>query len=127
MKGAWEYAQLFPNPVQYGKLYLLPGFTEKGRTFEIWVLPEGESVTPEASPLNSVPNAVLVYGVISGSRSGIREEYGWVHRGKWVEDFEKLVKEARDQLVMKLNARRLEIEEAEKEERLRIRRLLDNY
>ena len=64
----------------------------------IQVLPAGEVAKPNGSNnpcLNS--KAVLVYGVVSGN-PGWTEVYGWIHEGKWQDDFAKLVAEKQNEL-----------------------------
>lgn len=90
MKGADKYTKVFQKAEQIGRLYLLPRHHARGDTFEIYVLPEGESVVENGgsnSPLNK--NAVEVYGIISGY-AGWDESYGWLHKGEWVKDFENM-------------------------------------
>lgn len=89
MNGASEYAKLF-HTGQYGRLYLVSGSHARGRTFRIFVLPAGETAKPNGpnAPLNK--DAVEVYGIISG-HPGWTEEYGWLHEGKWQDDFYQLV------------------------------------
>jgi hypothetical protein len=85
-----EYAQLFETG-QYGRLYLVSGEHARGRTFHIWVLPEGETARPNGRnnrPLNA--DAVEVYGITEG-QPGWTETYGWLHHGRWQQDFAALV------------------------------------
>lgn len=92
MKGARKYANLFKTG-QYGKLYIVSGSHARGKTFRVFVLAEGEKAItngPNNAPLNS--NAVEVYGVVSGD-PGWTESYGWLHHGKWEEDFARLDEE----------------------------------
>ncbi len=93
MKGAREYANLFSKAVQIGRLYILPHYHARGKTFRIYVLPEGESVVENAGinpPLNA--ESVEVYGIVGGN-PGWTESYGWIHRGKWQDDFNRIVAE----------------------------------
>lgn len=89
MKGA-EYATLFETG-QYGNIYITSGSHARGKTLRIQVLPDGEKAIPNGSQ-NACLNetAVEVYGVISGN-PGWTEVYGWIHQGKWCDDFQKLV------------------------------------
>jgi hypothetical protein len=94
MKGANKYALLFSTG-QYGKLYITSGDHARGLTFRIQVLPEGEKAIPNGSGNTCInTSAVTVYGMISGQR-GWTEVYGWKHKGKWVDDFEKLYQDAK--------------------------------
>lgn len=87
MKGANEYCKVFLKAEQIGRLYILPSSHARGCTFRIFVLPENETVIENAGinpPLNK--DSIEVYGAVSG-QLGWTEEYGWKHKGKWVEDF----------------------------------------
>jgi hypothetical protein len=88
MRGAREYANMFRTG-QYGRLYLVSSSHARGKTFHIFVLPAGENATPngENAPLNK--DAVEVYGIING-QPGWTENYGWLHKGRWIEDFDNL-------------------------------------
>ncbi len=97
MKGAREYANLFQTG-QYGRFYITSGKHARGYTFRIQILPEGEIAKPNGEPnicLNS--NAVLVYGVVSG-QLGWSEAYDWIYKGKWVDDFNSIVREKKEEL-----------------------------
>lgn len=89
-----DYAKLFRTG-QYGRLYIVSGSHARGRTFHIYVLPDGESAIergPDNGPRN--PDAVEVYGVVGGL-PGWTEYYGWLHRGPREADFQALVDAAR--------------------------------
>lgn len=104
MKGANEYYDLFKTG-QYGRLYFCTREHARGKTFNIFILPDGEQAKPNGdnAPLNS--NAVEVYGVISGN-PGWTEKYGWLHKGKWQDDFEALVEDKKNELEHKKNKAR---------------------
>ncbi len=92
MNGAREYSKLFKKTHQEGKLYFVVSSHARGRTFRVYVIPSGEDAIRNGSsnpPLNH--DAVEVYGVISG-QCGWTECYGWTHKGKWQDDFNKYVK-----------------------------------
>lgn len=112
MQGANEYAAMFQTG-QHGRLYLLSSSHARGPTFHIYVLPSGVSATPNGpnAPLNS--DAVEVYGVTGGQR-GWTETYGWLHEGRWQDDFEKLVEARKAELAVNNAAR--ELREREKAE-----------
>lgn len=97
MQGAREYAVLFESG-QYGRLYIASGSHARGRTFRIFVLPEG-AVTTEKNNWNAprVPDIVEVFGIVSG-QPGWTETYGWLHKGPWVDDFMALVEKRREQI-----------------------------
>jgi len=95
MKGAREYAKLFKESGQYGKLWIEVGHHARGYTFKIYVLPEGLIIKDNG--IWNYEDVVEVYGVISGT-PGWTETYGWKYEGKWVDDFEAIVKLKRKQL-----------------------------
>jgi hypothetical protein len=127
MKGADEYFDLFRAAEQHGRLYLCPGHHARGKTFRIFVLPAGEKAKengPGNPPLNM--DAVEVYGVVGGN-PGWTESYGWLHQGKWVQDFQDLVKVRQEE-----ERREQEQHLAREKERLaekeqRIKNLLSTY
>lgn len=122
MQGAREYATMFSSG-QHGRLYLVRGEHARGKTFHVWVLPSAE---PAAGMPWSVKDAVEVYG-ITGGQPGWTETYGWLHRGKWEQDFAALVETRRAEIAA--GAARLEQEKAEAEaaERQRKAELLAAY
>ena len=83
------YARIF-NTGQIGRFYMVSGSHARGRTFHLYILPEGVSINPKSPSLDE---AVEVYG-ITGGHPGWSESYGWLHEGPWVGDFEKLVSKA---------------------------------
>lgn len=94
MKGAREYAQLFKTG-QYGKLFITSRSHARGKIFCIQILPDKVEAIPNHGNMCLNVDAVEVYGVIKGQpgwrQPGWTEEYGWLHKGKWQDDFEKLV------------------------------------
>lgn len=122
MKGATEYSGLFTIE-QVGRLYIVPGSHARGETLQIWAMPSEE---PYAKMPWTHPEAVEVYGV-TGGQLGWTECYGWLHAGKWQEDFAALV-EKRKALREELRiAREQEKAAAEATERDRKSQLLRNY
>lgn len=94
MKGANRFCEAFKDTQQTGRLYLVVSSHARGPTFRIFVLPDGDSAMPNGSgnpPLNK--DAVEVYGATSG-QCGWDETYGWLHEGKWQDEFLTLYKEA---------------------------------
>ena len=122
MHGAKEYASIFESG-QYGRLFLVSGRHARGKTFHIWVL-------PDETPIQGMPwrakDAVEVYG-IAGGQPGWSEWYGWLHRGKWEEDFAALVEARRAELAAGKAQQAREKEGAEAAERQRIATLLAKY
>lgn len=126
MQGAREYSELF-NTEQIERLYIVAGSHARGRTFHIYVLPEEEAALPNG-PNNRCLNsgAVEVYGIISG-QPGWTESYGWLHRGPWVEDFNKIAKERADTKYAAELAKVASIKEARDAEDKRTASLLATY
>ena len=126
MKGAREYADLFETG-QYGKLYITSSSHARGRTFRIQVLPEGEKASPNGrSNLCTNENAVVVYGVIGGN-PGWTEYYGWLHKGKWQEDFRALVEKRKAEIAAEKDEETTEKAKIEAVEKIRVGRLLADY
>ena len=119
MQGAREYAELFSTG-RHGRLFLLVGSHARGKTFQIYVLPEGAA----DSPLSK--DAVEVYG-ITGGQPGWTETYGWLHRGKWEGDFAELVASRRSELAAQAAYRAQRDAEYEASERTRKAKLLAAY
>ena len=122
MEGAREYAELF-GTCQIGRLYLKSGQHARGKTFHIYVLPEGESAFVEGK---WNPKAVEVYGIVRG-QPGWTESYGWLHKGKWEEDFHALVLRQKA-VVTKVKAEQDAQSQREKQtEKEKIENSLDTY
>jgi len=125
MKGANEYAKYIKTG-QYGRLYCVAGEHARGSTFHVQVLPEGEKAVPNYSNMCLNNDAVEVYGIISG-QPGWSEVYGWLHKGPWVKDLERLLvscKLAEEDRIAKFKALS---EEAELKKKERITELLATY
>jgi len=126
MKGATKYARLFETG-QYGKLYITSGSHARGETFRIQILPNGEDAKRNGSQnpcLND--NAIEVYGVVSGN-PGWTEEYGWIHEGRWQDDFEKLARSKEMEIEHKNKLNTAQSEDYAKEEKERVKSLLNEY
>ena len=126
MNGARRYASLFQTG-QVGRLYLVSGSHARGRTFHIYVLPEGAEAKPNGAnnaPLNS--GAVEVYG-ITGGQPGWTETYGWLHTGRWQEDFEALVEAREREIADKADAVARSKSTQDEQETQRIAALLATY
>ena len=91
MQGAREYANMFGTNERHGKLRLVSGSHARGKTFHIYVTPDGEK-------------EIEVYG-ITGGQPGWTETYGWLHKGKWQEDFAAIVESRRKEIAEKAAAR----------------------
>lgn len=97
MQGADDFADLFKTS-QHGRLYIVSSAHARGKTFRVFVLPEGEEARgngPANAPLNK--DAVEVYGIVGGN-PGWGEYYGWLHKGPWQEDLNVLVEKTRRQI-----------------------------
>lgn len=126
MKGAREFSDLLKTE-QVGRLYIVAGRHARGQTLHIYVLPEGEVALPNG-PCNACLNssAVEVYGVIAG-QPGWTEEYGWLHFGPWMEDFQLLVKERGEKKRLNIVAKSERMEEQKRTEHARKLALLSTY
>lgn len=122
MQGAREYAMMFSSG-QHGRLYLVRGEHARGKTFHIWVL-------PSADPLDGMPwsakDAVEVFG-ITGGQPGWTETYGWLHRGKWEQDFAKLVEIRQSEIAIAVEQREKEKVDSEEKDIKRKAMLLAAY
>lgn len=125
MKGANEYANMFKTG-QHGRLYLVAGSHARGNTFHIFVLPQDEPAISnhDNAPLNK--DAVEVYG-ITGGQPGWTETYGWLHEGRWIEDFAKLCADRQDEIEAAKELRKQQTSEREKTANLRKSELLAGY
>jgi len=121
-----EYAKLFKTE-QIGKLYFISGSHPRGKTFQIFVLPENEKAIEvgfDNPPLNE--NKVEVYGIVSG-QPGWSEVYDWLHYGPWVDDFEKLVEMKREERKLAEEKKLNQTKDLKEKEAERIGKLLANY
>lgn len=123
MTGSREYAELFGKTQQHGKLYLQVDSHARGKTFHIWILPNEDKLTDS---IYVTKDAIEVYG-ITGGQPGWTETYGWLHKGKWQDDFKKLVKSKKLEREADLKKEHATTEEAEKERRARVDDLLKAY
>jgi len=123
MKGAREYATLFPGNNQYGKLFLLSGSHARGKTFHIYVLPDETKI--DVMPWQ-IKNSVEVYGILGG-QNGWTEYYGWIHDGKWVEDFKKIVEDKRKEVSERNKKEAALKQEKIMSEKQNQKKLLSNY
>lgn len=125
MKGADEYYSLFKGKSQQrGRLFLQCHSHARGSCFEIILLPEGVKV--EGSYPTNADNGVEVYGMTGGQR-GWTETYGWLHKGKWQDDFNEIVSQEKitrhEQQVKYKEA----CERRDKEKTLKTDKLLSSY
>ena len=90
MKGADEYYDLFNGKSQQiGRLFLQFHTHARGKCFEIYLLPKGIEI--KGNVISGRDN-VEIYGMTGGQR-GWTETYGWLHTGKWQDDFNLIVKQ----------------------------------
>jgi hypothetical protein len=126
MKGAREFASLFETG-QIGRLYIVSGSHARGTTFHIFVLPAGVEAVGNGrgnAPLN--PDAVEVYGIIGGN-PGWTESYGWIHQGKWQDDFYRIVDNRLKDKQEKEKAEEVAQEKELKKRNERVNQLLSTY
>lgn len=122
MYGAREYASMF-NTGQRGRLFLVSGSHARGKTFNIWLLPSEDRIV--GMPW-AVKDTVEVYGVVGG-QPGWTESYGWLHRGKWEQDFAALVEKRKAEIEEYKAQKEREKANAEEKERARVAQLLSSY
>lgn len=122
MNGAREFSGLF-DVEQVGRLYIVPGRHARGETLHIWVMPSDE---PHGRTPWTHPDAVEVYGV-TGGQPGWTESYGWLHAGKFQEDFAALVTQRRAAAEERRIAREQAKAAAQAAERDRKAKLLSGY
>lgn len=123
MKGAKEFYDLFKNNEQFGRLHIVTGSHARGKTFQIYLLPSSEKIY--GAPW-LVVNNVEVYGVISG-QPGWTEEYGWIHKGKWVDDFNEIVSARKQKMINDSIKWKNQREQQEKDKNELVKSLLDSY
>lgn len=125
MKGS-EKAHLFKTG-QYGRLYITSSSHARGNTLRIQVLPKDEVAIPNGSNNTCLnKDAVTVYDAISG-QLGWTEVYGWLHEGKWQDDFRKLVVDTEKKIEYNNKKFAKSKTEKEKQDEEKISKLLDNY
>ena len=124
MEGADKYYNLFNGKSeQIGRLFMQCSKHARGKCFEIFLLPEGVEIK---GSIGSGKDNVEIYGMTSGQR-GWTETYGWLHKGKWQDDFNAIVaqKEAERE---KSRIRREEKLKADKsKEKSKVSALLSTY
>ncbi|MHA1867540.1 MAG: hypothetical protein ACTSXD_05690 [Candidatus Heimdallarchaeaceae archaeon] len=126
MPGVSEYARLFKTE-QIGKLYFISSSHARGKSFQIFIIPENElakSNDPKNPLLNE--NRVEVYGELDDQPGGT-ESYGWLHQGPWVDDFEKLVEIKREEKILAELEELNQVEDQKEKEAERIGKLLSDY
>lgn len=127
MKSADDYCSVFEKTHQIDNLYFVVSSHARGKTFHIFILPQGEAVNPNGSrnpPLN--PNAVEVYGIVSG-QPGWTESYGWLHRGPWESDVQKIYNTLKAAQQKRVRAKEDESVLKAAQENTRIQKLLATY
>lgn len=123
MNGAREYARLFRDTEQHGRLLIVSGEHARGKEFYIWVMPDGG--VPDHYG-HAPAGSVEVYGVLGG-QPGWTEYYGWLHSGPWQADFAAIVAKRRAEIEA-CKAARIEAEAlAEAERKQRTQKMLATY
>ena len=123
MNGAREYANLFGELEQHGRLLIISGKHARGSYFHIWVMPEGGTPTHYG---NAPDGSVEVYGILGG-HPGWTEYYGWLHSGQWQKDFATLVEKRRAEIAERKNQRAKYDAKVEAERQSRITDTLSTY
>lgn len=124
MQGADEYYDLFNGQSQQiGRLFLQFHTHARGKCFEIFLLPEDIEIKGDRI---SGRDNVEIYGMTGGQR-GWTETYGWLHTGKWQDDFYAIVENKKAGRFAE-NIKRIEkIKKAKTEEKAKISNLLSSY
>jgi hypothetical protein len=126
MQGAREYAATFMSG-QHGRLCIISGRHARGKTFHIYVLPEGEVAKFNGEGNPPLTNGTVeVYGVVGGQR-GWTEQYGWLHEGKWKDDFMLLYNQKKEEAEKFLRAALIRKEQQILKEKQRQLDLLSQY
>lgn len=127
MKGADEYYDLFKETHQKGKLYFVVSSHARGKTFRVFIIPNGEKARPNGcsnAPLNK--DKVEVYGVVSG-QCGWSEAYGWLHKGPWQDDFNAYVIALKEEKINAAKARLQADIDRKKRDREKLEANLNKY
>jgi len=126
MLGADEYAPYFTTG-QYGRFYIVSSSHARGKTFRIFLLPQGETAIRNGDdnpPSNK--DSVEVYGV-TGGEPGWTEVYGWLHEGRWQIDFQRLFAERKALINEHAAAIKKQRKEKAKAKEEHINNLLSDY
>lgn len=113
MKGARGYTP-FLKSGRYGQLEVVVGEHARGHTLQVYVHSKRG------------PYKVEVYGIIGG-QPGWTEEYGWIHEGPWVQDFEKLVLQGEQAAEREKLARKELLEARENARQAIVKEVLGGY
>lgn len=126
MDGARQFKHLFPirKTVQHKRLAIYRSDHARGSTLNIYVLPKG--VEAEGRAPWSIEDSVIVYDAVDGQR-GWTESYGWLKKGPWCEDFEKLVKDLQKKYDLNKQKQLENEEKAKQKEKQREDELLADY
>lgn len=120
-----DLARLFPTG-QYGRFYVVSNLEDIDTPFRVQVLPAGEAALPNGKPnlcLNS--DAVLVYGQLP--MEGRHKSSGWLHQGKWVDDFMEMAFAKKAEIDAMKEAETAAKNERELAAKKRIQELLSMY
>ncbi len=121
----WDLAHLFPTG-QYGRFYVVSNLDDRDTPFRVQVLPAGEAALPNGKPnlcLNS--DAVLVYGLLPTEDR--HKNSGWLHQGKWIEDFMEMAFAKKAEIDARKEAETAAKNERELAAKNRIQELLARY
>ena len=124
MRGADEYYDLFNGKSeQIGRLYCLVHSHARGKCFDIFVLAEGVEAESNRNFRNG---SVEVYGMTGGQR-GWTETYGWLHDGKWQEDFKEILASKKSK--REENSKRIQasVEKLAREDETKLQKALADY
>ena len=114
MNGAHEFSALFgEGEFTHGKLLLVSGCHARGNYFHVYISnPDGTKTE--------------VYGILGG-HPGWTECYGWLHHGKWQEDFAAVCEEQKNAVERQQIKLKVEKESKERAEQQSIADNLARY
>lgn len=125
MKGADEYYDLFNGKSQQiGRLFLQLHRHARGKCFEIVLLPEGAEI--KGNTIGGAEDTVEVYGMTGGQR-GWTETYGWLHKGKWQEDFSAIIEMKKTEREVRNLRHEEETKTAKVQKKEKVNSLLSSY
>ena len=123
MHGAREYSYLFTSG-QYGRFYIDSSSHARGRTFQIFLLPEGMTLSKGQTVNKFSPDVVEIFGMLGGD---LGWTYGWIHHGKWVDDFQKFVDEKLEKKKIQTELDEKVKKQKEEDSKNKIKSLLESY
>jgi hypothetical protein len=110
------FYDLFKCSHQIHRFYVVVG--AGAVEFSLWLLPKGYEPKTNYNIIGSVNEKIVRLYSISE---------GWLHKGPWIKDFNKIVKQLRVNKKTKEKQAKIILKERRAAEKIRIKKLLDNY